>query len=101
MNPGRLVWLSRLALAGGVAVCLGWLPYQIYGRTGAKQLIKLHDEREQLRRENAALRTQNLRLRAVIALSDEDELAAIERVAREELGFVKTGEIVFRIEDGQ
>lgn len=63
--------------------------------------MKLRTERETLRHDNTQLRAQNARLRAEIALYDEDELGAIERVAREELGFVKPGEVVFRVEGGR
>ena len=95
----RFVWLRRLALAGGIAACLGWLPYLVYGQTGLKRIVAMRTERDGLRRETATLRAESVRLRAEIALYDEDELGTIERVAREELGFVRPGEIVFRIED--
>ncbi len=46
----------------------------------------------------ASLRAANARLRAEVALYEEDPRAALERAAREELGLVKPGEVVFRID---
>ena len=93
----RLVWLRRLLLATGVALALGWLPWQMYGRSGVSHLVKLRAELGQLRAGNQALRDDNTHLRAEIQLYDEDALVAVERVAREELGLVKPGELVFKI----
>jgi cell division protein FtsB len=92
------VWLGRLIAALGVAVALGWLPYQVYGRSGLARLVKLRAELSSLRAESAGLRAANARLRAEVLLHEEDPQAAIERAAREDLGLVKPGEIVFRIE---
>jgi cell division protein FtsB len=80
---------------------LGWLPNQIYGHGGLGRLYKLRGELTALRQENAERRAENARLRAELALDEDDELAAVERIARDELGLVKTGEIVFKLADGR
>lgn len=95
----RHVWLRRLGAAMVIALGLGWLPYQVYGRSGVARMMRLRAELDGLRRENAAMREANARLRAEIQLYDEDEATAIERVARDELGLVKPGELVFKIEE--
>lgn len=94
----RRLWIGRLLSALAIAVALGWLPYQIYGRTGLAHLVKLRRELQALRESSAALRSANGRLRGEVALYEEDPAAAVERAAREQLGMVKPGEIVYRIE---
>jgi cell division protein FtsB len=93
------VWLTRIGAALAVAVALGWLPYQVYGRSGLARLMKLRAELGALRGESARLRGENARLRAEVALYEEDPERAIERAARDVLGLVKPGEVVFKIEE--
>jgi cell division protein FtsB len=97
MLLARFVWTRRLLAATGLALALGWLPYQVYGASGLARLVKLRGEMETLRSGNARTRDENARLRAEISLSDEDDLGAVERAARDELGLVKPGELVFRL----
>jgi cell division protein FtsB len=94
----RSPWLRRLILAGTIALGLGWVPDQLYGRVGVARLVKLRGELQTLRAENAELRTRNARLRAELALADDDDAGAVERIARDELGLVRPGEIVFKLE---
>jgi cell division protein FtsB len=98
VRPQRAAWLYRVAVAFALALALGWLPWQVYSRSGLAHLLKLRGELASLRAENASLRAANDRLRADVLLYEEDPLAAIERAAREELGLVKPGEIVFRLD---
>ena len=97
MHPRR-PWLRRLTLATVLAAALGWLPYQLYGRSGLAHLVKLRGEVSSLRVKNVALRAKNRQLRAELGLYDDDDLGAVERIARDELGLVKPGEIVFKLE---
>ncbi len=99
-RPLRSVWLGRLVAAAAAVLALGWVPYQAWSRSGLARLWKLHGEIASLRAESAALRASNARLRAEVALYEEDPAAAVERAAREELGLVKPGEVVFKIEEG-
>jgi cell division protein FtsB len=94
----RTAWLVRASIALGLAFALGWGPYQIYGRSGLARLIKLRGELAALRDGNRILRGEAARLRAEVALHEEDPRAAVERAAREGLGLVKPGEVVFQIE---
>ena len=97
-TSARTLWLRRLVAAAVIALALGWLPYQVYGRSGLARLVKMRGERAGIERDNLALRDENAHLRAELQLSDDDELGVIERVARDELGLVKPGEIVFTFE---
>jgi cell division protein FtsB len=99
----RMVWLRRLGIAAGVAVGLGYVPYQLYGSSGLARYLKLKAERDSLHQANLVTRKDNLRLmRELDALTDpqtgQPSHAAIERAARDELGLVRPGEIVFQLE---
>src|SRR5262249_33515042 len=59
--------LSRLALACALAVALGYLPHQIYGRTGLPRLIELRRSLADPHRRSAAARAQQARPRAPAA----------------------------------
>jgi cell division protein FtsB len=103
MDAARLVWLRRLGIAAVVALALGYVPYQLYGSTGLSRYLKLKAERETLHDGNRRLREDNLRLlKEIESLSEADgrtlSRAAVERVARDELGLVRPGEIVFQLE---
>ncbi len=62
----------------------------------------LHQERQvaRLAEENAALEQSVQRLRREVKALSGDP-AALERAAREELGYVKPGEIVYRLDEGE
>lgn len=95
----RTVWLGRLFAATAAALLLVWVPIHAYSGSGLARLVKLHGELGALRSECASLRVANARLRAEVALYEEDPAGAVERAAREELGLVKPGEVVFKIEE--
>jgi cell division protein FtsB len=91
-------WVRRIPLAAVLAVALGWVPYQVYGQSGLSRLLRMRSELAALRADNRALRAETRALRAELALHDDDDLGAVERIARDELGLVKPGEIVFKVE---
>jgi cell division protein FtsB len=101
MRPGSRVWLRRLTSALAVAVTLGYCPYLLYGKSGFARYVRLRAERETLHAANVKLAVENQRLRSEItALSDENNAlsrAAVERAARDELGLVKPGEVVYQV----
>lgn len=110
MASVRSRWLSRVAIAALIAVTLGWLPYQVYARSGLFRYWKLRAEYHRLHDENLRLHETNLKLRAELdELSDDAagqtlSRAAIERAARDELGLVRPGEVVYSlapIEEGR
>lgn len=87
----QVLWASvvvALVLAVGSAVAEGG--FRRYWRL--KQDVRtLEDRNAKLAQDNAKLR------REVEALRDDP--AALERAAREELGYVKPGEVVFDVEE--
>jgi cell division protein FtsB len=96
-------WFRRLAFAAGLAVALGYVPYHLYASSGLARYFKLRGERAQLHAGNLRLLETNQRLRAELdAVSDGPNggisRAAVERAARDELGLVKPGEVVFKLE---
>ncbi len=104
MRPPSRVWFRRVGIAALVAVALGYVPYHLYGSSGLARYVQLRRERDGLHEGNLKLHEQNLRLRAELdALSDDDgnlSRAAVERAARDELGLVKPGEVVYKVTAG-
>jgi cell division protein FtsB len=93
MRRHTKTWLGRLGAAVVVTSVLGYVPYHVYSRSGLARTLQLRDELAALRGRNAELRAENERLvREAAAL--RDDLGAVERVARAELGWVRPGEIV-------
>ncbi len=90
-------WTGRLILAAVLAVGLGYLPYKAYGPGGLPRIIRLRDELTDLTQKNGALRNHNRRLRQQIESLKNDH-RAIERVARDELGLVRSRDIIFLFE---
>ena len=66
---------------------------------GLRKAVRHEGEAERLERENGGLERSVTRLRRdVKALSGDP--AALERAAREELGYVKPGELVYKLDEG-
>ena len=84
-----------LAVATAVAVALSLA--SVADAKGFRRYLKLRDDVESLHERNAALAAQNDALRREIQALREDP-AALERAVREELGYVKPGELVFHLE---
>jgi cell division protein FtsB len=116
MRPWSSVWVRRLGIAALLAVALGWVPYHLYGSSGLARYVRLKSERDALHESNLKMYEQNRRLRAELdALSDDDAAgdsrcdspagtcnlsrAAVERAARDELGLVKPGEVVYQVSE--
>ena len=103
MRVWTSVWVRRLGIAALVAVALGWVPYHLYGSSGLARLMRLRAERDALHEGNLKVHAENQRLRDELeALSDDNgELsrAAVERAARDELGLVKPGEVVYQVNE--
>jgi cell division protein FtsB len=105
MRVWSSVWVRRLGIAALLAVALGWVPYHLYGSSGLARLMRLRAERDALHDGNLKLHAENQRLREELeALSDDDgnlSRTAVERAARDELGLVKPGEVVYQVNEQQ
>jgi cell division protein FtsB len=93
MRRETKTWAGRLVAAAVVAFVLAYVPYHLYARSGLAKTITLKRDLRALRARNRELAAENARLeREAEALRDDP--AAIERVARADLGWVRPGEIV-------
>jgi cell division protein FtsB len=91
-------WASRLGLAFVLAAGLAYLPYRLLDSPGVRQAPQLSNELAETREAIESLRIENERYRREIdALKNEPE--AIEDIARSELGMVRPGEVVIRVDD--
>jgi cell division protein FtsB len=88
----RVLPLSVLALAA-VSV-----PVLVLSPTGLPRLRNLEDERQRANDEISRLSSQINTLRAEVARIKTDP-AAVERAARDELGLIRTTEVVFQFSD--
>ena len=99
MRRETKTWAGRLAAAAVVVFVLAYVPYHVYVRSGLRHTIVLRRDLTALRTHNLELATENQRLaREAEALRTDP--AAIERVARDELGWVHTGEVVVDLSGG-
>jgi cell division protein FtsB len=86
----KLLWASVLA----AAVLLGW---SISAEGGFRRYLRLSHDLETLKDKNQKLTADNARLMREVQ-SMRGDAKALERSAREELGFVKPGEVVVTVE---
>ena len=89
--PAKYKGHLAVSAAGLIALVL----FAVYGEHGLHHLIRLQAEQSALEQVAFQLQQQNEQLRQHIWRSQWDD-AYIERQARERLGLVKPGEIVYR-----
>ena len=82
---------SVLAVIMGLLL-LGLAVQAVFGPTGQLEMNRLEEEIQSLTREKEALESGNRRVMGEIEALKTDP-AAIEKIAREELGLVREGEI--------
>ena len=82
-------------LAGFIVVNLF---FGIFGGRSLIQIYHLKEEREKIRIANARLREENQKLAEQIERMKHNKKEEVERIAREELGLVKKGELVYKFE---
>lgn len=73
------------------------VPMLILEPAGLPRLRALERELDGIEQENAELRRQIERLRAEVAALRDDP-AAVERIARDELGMVRHNEVIFQFD---
>jgi cell division protein FtsB len=90
-------WMRRYGWRLAAAVSLVLALVSAFEPRGFRRHARLRAQAEALSQRNAQLREDNRRLTQEVEALRNDP-AAIERAAREELGFVKPGEIVIHLE---
>ena len=88
---------QRHLLWGAVAVASVLAASSVLAQGGFRRYWRLKGDVAVLQERNAKLTEENARLRREVKALQDDP-AAIERAAREELGFIKPGELVFSLE---
>jgi cell division protein FtsB len=92
----RLVlFLERILPISILAMAAVGVPVMMLAPQGIPRLVLLSRELSQVDTENAALRQQIQHLRGRVQHLREDPVA-VERIARDELGLVRTSEVVFQ-----
>ncbi len=87
-----------MGFAAALAVALAYLPYRLLDGSGARKADELRVQYERTIAAKRTLAMDNERLRRQIEALKND-IVAVEDIAREELGMVRPGEIIFRIEE--
>ncbi len=90
----------RRATFGYCAVLLALLGLSLADRDGLRKALRNEAEAVRLERENAALEARVAQLRREVKALQGDP-SAVERAAREELGYVRPGEIVYKLGEGK
>lgn len=91
--------LERRAAVRHAALVLALLALSLADPGGLRKAIRNEAEVARLERENAALEQRVAQLRREVKALQGDP-AAVERAAREELGYVKPGEVVYKLDGG-
>lgn len=91
----RRVLVERLLPIGILALAVIAVPVMVLSPTGLGRLRNLEQERVRAETEVSRLTEEIRQLRAEVARIKNDP-AAVERVARDELGLVRQTEVVFQ-----
>jgi cell division protein FtsB len=93
-------WLARLAGALVLAGVLAFAPGRLGGASGPGRTERLREELVRVGAARDALRDENAALRREIEALRTDP-AAIEEIARDDLGMVRLGDMVLRLVGGE
>lgn len=96
-SPGE-VFLQRVLPLGILCLAVVVVPFMIFSPEGLQRLERLEHERTLADDEISRLSQEIRELRAEVAALNESP-AAVERVARDELGLVRKTEVVFQFDD--
>jgi cell division protein FtsB len=91
-------WTLRLGLAGVLAFGLGYLPLQFFGERGLSQYRRLAQERRELEKRNQQLAEEIRQMRLEVRRLRDDDVA-LEKAARNDLGMVRPGELIFVLKE--
>jgi cell division protein FtsB len=96
-QPGRTRWIVHLLL---MIIASAIVVDALIGDRGLVAMLRARHEYDQLSASIAQQRAENARLRETARRLREDP-AAIEEIARRELGLIRPGERVFIVKDAQ
>ncbi|MCG8419059.1 MAG: septum formation initiator family protein [Proteobacteria bacterium] len=91
-------WAARVVLATILATALAYFPYRLLDGSGARKAAELRVQYERTAEACRILAEENTHLRGQIDALKND-VTAIEDIARSELGMVRPGEVIFRIDE--
>ncbi len=91
-------WGVRIVIAAVIAVAVAALPFEVFSEKGFTHYKKLKRELAALKKSNNAIEKDIFRLEREISDLRNDDFS-LERVARDELGMIREGEIVFIVEE--
>jgi cell division protein FtsB len=98
--PAFKISQLRSFIWGFVLLLITLSLFSIFGDRGAIHLWRLEEEKKRLDERNFALQKENEGLRDRIHRLRHDDLY-LEQVAREELGLVRPGEVIYRFGSSQ
>jgi len=96
-QSGRTRWIVHLLL---MIIASAIVVDALVGERGLVAMLRARQEHDQLSASIARQRAENGRLRETVRRLHEDP-AAIEEIARRELGLIRPGERVFIVKDAQ
>lgn len=91
-----LPWKHKTVVAAGIALLALCGVSAVFGSGGVVHLRRLQAQQAQVEAHAFALAQRNARLRDHLHKLDTDD-AYLEKTARERLGFIKPGELVYRV----
>ena len=99
MEKLRALTAQQRLVLGALAASLAMVAMSLADPKGLRRLERLRSDIERQEQKNRQLREENARLsRTVKELSPPVNPAALERAAREQLGFVRQDELLFKFE---
>lgn len=94
---GARRWLVRLLVVALLALGLGTLPLQIFGERGLTRYRRLQKEHRSLAVRNQRL-ARDIRQMELEVRRLRDDDVTLERAARDDLGMVRAGELIFVVD---
>jgi len=92
-----LPWKYKVVVAGGALLLVGCALSAVFGSNGVVHLQRLHAQQAQVEATAYELAQHNERLRERLDRLEHDD-TYLEKVARERFGWIKPGELVYRVD---
>ncbi|MGD9762213.1 MAG: septum formation initiator family protein [Candidatus Binatia bacterium] len=92
-----LPWKFKAVVGAGLALLLLFAVSAVFGSGGVVHLQRLHAQQAEAEAEAFALAQRNARVRDHLQKLEADD-AYLEKVARERLGWIKPGEMLYRVD---